>query len=190
MDKFLPNIIENGGDLPSLFITEKHKLQLEKYLEIISKELNIKNGVIKGDIVIYNDELYIIEFALRLSGGNLSTIEIPESTDVDFLKIAIKLHLNLEIDEDELMIKKNDFISLRYKFLEDIKLGLVTSINIPKNEDYISTTLFVNVGDEIKFNKTQNHANRTASVIMKGSTRQEAINKADKYLQNLEIVVE
>ncbi len=118
MDKFLPNIIENGGDLPSIFMKEKHKLQLEKYLEIISKELNIKNGVIKGDIVIYNDELYIIEFALRLSGGNFSTIEIPESTGVDFLKVAIKLHMNLEIDEKELMINKNDSISLRYKFLE------------------------------------------------------------------------
>ena len=36
-----PNIIENGGDLPSIYMSEKHKFQLEKYLEIISKELNI-----------------------------------------------------------------------------------------------------------------------------------------------------
>lgn len=190
MEKFLPNIIENGGDLPSIFMKEKHKLQLEKYLEIISKELNIKNGVIKGDIVIYNDELYIIEFALRLSGGNFSTIEIPESTGVDFLKIAIKLHMNLKIDEVELRINKNDSISLRYKFLEDIKLGVINKINLPKNGDYISSTLFVSVGDEIKSNKTHNHANRVASVIIKGSNRDVAINKANKYLEDLEIIVE
>ncbi len=106
MDKFLPNIIENGGDLPSIFMSDKHKFQLEKYLEIISKELNIKNGVIKGDIVIYKDELYIIEFALRLSGGNFSTIEIPQSTGVDFLKFAIKLHLNIKIEENEELLRK------------------------------------------------------------------------------------
>ncbi|QDF30226.1 ATP-binding protein [Halarcobacter anaerophilus] len=189
MDKFMPNIIENGGDLPSIYMKEKHKFQLEKYLKIISKELNIRNGVIKGDIIIYKDELYIIELALRLSGGNLSTIEIPESTGVDFLQVAIKLHMNLKIDETELKIEKNDFISLRYKFLEDIKKGKIKNINLPEVNN-ISSSLFIKIGDEIKSNKTENHANRIASVITRGSSRDEAINKANEYLQNLEIVFE
>lgn len=189
MEKFLPNIIENGGDLPSIFMTEKHKLQLEKYLEIISKELNIKNGVIKGDIVIHNDELYIIEFALRLSGGGFSSMTIPENTNVDFLKIAIKLHLNIDVNDEELVINENNFISHRYKFLEDIKLGVIKKINIPENKDYISSTLFVTVGDEIKSNKTHNHANRVASIITKGLSREDAIDKANKYLKDLEIIV-
>lgn len=189
MDKFLPNIIENGGDLPSIFMSDKHKFQLEKYLEIISKELNIKNGVIKGDIVIYKDELYIIEFALRLSGGNFSTIEIPESTGVDFLKIAIKLHLNIKIEENEVIIKKNDFVSLRYKFLEDLKKGKIKNIKL-STKDCISSSLFVKLGDEIKSNKTENHANRIASVITKGISRQDAIDKANKYLEDLEIIIE
>lgn len=189
MDKFLPNIIEDGGDLPSIFMSDKHKFQLEKYLEIISKELNIKNGVIKGDIVIYKDELYIIEFALRLSGGNFSTIEIPESTGVDFLKIAIKLHLNIKIEENEVIIKKNDFVSLRYKFLEDLKKGKIKNIKL-STKDCISSSLFVKLGDEIKSNKTENHANRIASVITKGISRQDAIDKSNKYLEDLEIIIE
>lgn len=189
MDKFLPNIIEDGGDLPSIFMSDKHKFQLEKYLEIISKELNIKNGVIKGDIVIYKDELYIIEFALRLSGGNFSTIEIPESTGVDFLKIAIKLHLNIKIEENEVIIKKNDFVSLRYKFLEDLKKGKIKNIKL-STKDCISSSLFVKLGDEIKSNKTENHANRVSSVITKGISRQDAIDKANKYLEDLEIIIE
>lgn len=189
MEKFLPNIIENGGDLPSIFMTEKHKLQLEKYLEIISKELNIKNGVIKGDIVIHNDELYIIEFALRLSGGGFSTLTIPESTGVDFLKIAIKLHLNIQINENELKIKNNDFISHRYKFLEDVKKGKIKNIQLSKKA-CISSSLFVKLGDEIKSNKTENHANRIASVITKGLNREDAINKANQYLEDLEIIIE
>ncbi|MCT7588128.1 ATP-grasp domain-containing protein [Aliarcobacter butzleri] len=189
MDKFLPNIIEDGGDLPSIFMSDKHKFQLEKYLEIISKELNIKNGVIKGDIVIYKDELYIIEFALRLSGGNFSTIEIPQSTGVDFLKIAIKLHLNIKIEENEVIIKKNDFVSLRYKFLEDLKKGKIKNIKL-STKDCISSSLFVKLGNEIKSNKTENHANRIASVITKGISRQDAIYKANKYLEDLEIIIE
>lgn len=189
MNRFLPNIIENGGDLPSIFMSDKHKFQLERYLEIISEKLNIKNGVIKGDIVICNDELYIIEFALRLSGGGFSTLTIPESTGVDFLKIAIKLHLNIQINENELKIKNNDFISHRYKFLEDVKKGKIKNIKL-SHRTCISNSLFVKLGDEIKSNKTENHANRIASVITKGISREDAINKANKYLEDLEIVVE
>lgn len=189
MNKFLPNIIENGGDLPSIYMSEKHKFQLERYLEIISKELNIKNGVIKGDIVIYNDELYIIEFALRLSGGGFSTLTIPESTGVDFLKIAIKLHLNIQINENELKIKNNDFISHRYKFLEDVKKGKIKNIKL-STKACISSSFFVKLGDEIKSNKTENHSNRIASVITKGLNREDAINKANQYLEDLEIIIE
>ncbi len=189
MEKFLPNIIENGGDLPSTNIKEKHKVQLEQYLATISKKLNIKNGVIKGDIVIHNDELYIIEFALRLSGGNFSTIEIPESTGVDFLKIAIKLHLNIKVEESELEIKKNDSISLRYKFLEEINKGKVKNIIVP-DIDIIANTVFLEIGNSIENTKTQNHANRVASVITKGINRLDAINKAQDFLDKMEIIIE
>ena len=186
MDKFLPNIIENGGDLPSIFMSDKHKFQLEKYLEIISKELNIKNGVIKGDIVIHNDNLYIIEFALRLSGGNFSTIAIPESTGVDFLKVAIKLHLNLEIDEDELLIKKNKFISLRYKFLEDINTQIIKNISIPNKDDYIiAYKVYLKEGDKIASFKTTNHLQRISYVISKSNMRDQSIKYANDFLNKI-----
>ena len=165
-------------------IVEHHKL--EKYLEIISKELNIKNGVIKGDIVIYKDELYIIEFALRLSGGNFSTIAIPESTGVDFLKVAIKLHLNLEIDEDELLIKKNKFISLRYKFLEDINTQIIKNISIPNKDDYIiAYKVYLKEGDKIASFKTTNHLQRISYVISKSNMRDQSIKYANDFLNKI-----
>lgn len=187
MGRFLPNIIENGGDLPSIFIKEKHKIQLKRYLAIISKEMNIKNGVIKGDIVIYNDELYVIEFALRLSGGNFSTIEIPESTGVDFLRIAIKLHLNLEVSEEELEIKKNDSISLRYKFLEDIDIQSINNIIVPPKESFIiEYKIYLKEGDLLIDNKTKNHLQRVAYVISRGTSRLEAIEYANNFLNKIE----
>ena len=167
-------------------MSEKHKLQLEKYLEIISKELNIKNGVIKGDIVIHNDELYIIEFALRLSGGNFSTIEIPESTGVDFLKIAIKLHLNIQIDEDELLIKENKFVSLRYKFLEDINTQTIKNISIPNKDDYIiAYKIYLKEGDKIASFKTTNHLQRISYVITKSNMRNQSIKYANNFLNKI-----
>ena len=190
MQRFLPNIIENGGDLPSYFMQEKHKEQLKYYLETIAKQLNIKNGVIKGDIVIHNNELYIIEFALRLSGGNFSTIEIPQSTGVDFLKIAINLHMGIEINKDELKPIKNDFISLRYKFAEDESNGIIKEIHLPKvRKNIILSNFHAQIGDKVS-DKTTDHAKRLGFVIAKGESREKAIQNAQAFLDQVEITFE
>lgn len=190
MNKFLPNIIENGGDLPSIFMKEKHKNELTNYLRIISKKLNIKNGVIKGDIVIHNDKLFIIEFALRLSGGNFSTIEIPQNTGIDFIKIAIKLHMGMKINKKELIQTKNDYISLRYKFIEEEKGGVIKKINFPKKDNnIILSNLHVKVGDKVS-SKTTDHAKRLGFAIAKGNNREDAIYNAQNYLDNVEIIFE
>lgn len=190
MEKFLPNIIENGGDLPSIYMKNKYKEQLKNYLEIIAEKLNIQNGVIKGDIVIYNDDLYIIEFALRLSGGNFSTIEIPENTGVDFLKIALKLHLNIPISSDELIVAKNEYISLRYKFSEDLNGGIIQKIIMPsENKNVIFQQFHFNTGDAIP-KKTANHASRLGYAIAKGTSRQNAIQNAQQFLDAIKVDVE
>lgn len=190
MYRFLPNIIENGGDMPSVFMKEKHKKQLKYYLERIAKKLNIKNGVIKGDIAIHNDTVYIIEFALRLSGGNFSTICIPESTGVDFIKIAINLHLDIPVEEQQLFIKKDEHIALRYKFPEDVKKGIVKEIKFPeKNDNIVFFASHIKVGDVIE-EKTTDHAKRLGFVIAKGDTRTMAIKNAQSFLDKLEFVCE
>jgi len=191
VERFFPNIIENGGDMPSTVMKEKHKQQLTYYLQIIAKQLDIKNGIIKGDIIIHNDDLYIIEFALRLSGGNFSTICIPASTGVDFIKISIQLHLNYSIDIKKLMIKLNNNISMRYKFTEDLdKTDKIQNIILPKQEENILFSNFhVNVEDTIS-EKTTNHAERLGFAIATGNTREDAIKNAQKYLDNVEIICE
>ncbi len=190
MYRFLPNIIENGGDMPSVFMKEKHKKQLKYYLEHIAKKLNIKNGVIKGDIAIHNDTVYIIEFALRLSGGNFSTICIPESTGVDFIKIAINLHLDIPVEEQQLFIKKDEHIALRYKFPEDVKKGIVKEIKFPEKDDNIVLSNFhIKIGDMVS-NKTTDHAKRLGFAIAKGNSRKDAILNAQNYLDKMEIIFE
>ena len=190
MYRFLPNIIENGGDMPSVFMKEKHKKQLKYYLEHIAKKLNIKNGVIKGDIAIHNDTVYIIEFALRLSGGNFSTICILESTGVDFIKIAINLHLDIPVEEQQLFIKKDEHIALRYKFPEDVKKGIVKEIKFPEKDDNIVLSNFhIKIGDIVS-NKTTDHAKRLGFAIAKGNSRKDAILNAQNYLDKMEIIFE
>ncbi len=192
---FYPNIIENGGDMPSLAMNETYINNLTKYFTIICQKLNIKNGVIKGDLIISNNKLYIIEFALRLSGGNFSTICIPNSSHFDIIKFVTMLHLNLNIESKELEHNLQDeYVSMRYKFLEDNNLkpnGIVRDIIFQEkdSENIIYTNMHYNIGSIIPL-KTTDHSKRLGFVIAKGDSPTDAINNAENYLDNLEYVVE
>ncbi len=191
MERFFPNIIENGGELPSIHITEQHKKELTEYYKYICAELNITSGIIKGDIVIHNGEIYIIEFALRLSGGHFSSLEIPESTGVDFLDAVIRLHINEPVDTNKLVIKKNDNICLRYAFIEDFAKGVIQRIDIPPKADknILYSNIYLRPGDTIA-GQTTNHVQRVACAIAKGESRDLAIENAQNFLQKIEIVPE
>jgi biotin carboxylase len=139
---------------------------------------------------LHNDELYIIEFALRLSGGNFSTICIPQNTGIDFLKIAIKLHMNIKVEETELIQTQKKYVAMRYKFPEEISKGTLKDIIAPKQPDTILLSKFhIQVGDTIP-QKTTNHANRLGFAIASGKSREEAIQNAQSYLDSVEFVVE
>jgi len=190
MERFFPNIIEDGGDLPSIHMTERLKHSLSEQLQLIIDGLALSNAVIKGDIVIYQGKLFIIEFALRLSGGNFSTIEIPENTGVDFLKVAIKLHLSEAISTSELKISQNKHISIRYKFSEDHQQGKIKKLTLPeKSKDVILQAFHVKAGDIIS-TQTKNHANRLGFVISRGDSRRSALEGAEKQIKKMDISID
>ncbi len=191
MERFFPNIIENGGELPSIYITERHKKDLTEYYKYICAELHIINGIIKGDIVIHKGEIYIIEFALRLSGGHFSSLEIPKSTGVDFLDAVIKLHINEPVDTGNLTIKKNENICLRYAFMEDFTEGVIQRIDAPQqtDENILYSNIYLRPGDAIA-GQTTSHALRVACAIAKGESRERAIENAERFLQKIKIATE
>ena len=115
LEKYAPNMIENGGDLPS-YLTKDEQLLIRDTVEKTAKALNIKNGVIKGDMVLSNGKPCIIEVAARLSGGYFCSHEIPLNTGVDFVGNAIKLTLGEDISKYELIPKLNNAVSQRYFF--------------------------------------------------------------------------
>lgn len=193
-EMFYPNIIEDGGDMPSIYMKDFYIRELTNFYKRIAKNLDIKNGVIKGDLVINNGQLFIIEFALRLSGGNFSTICIPNSSHYDIIKYATMLHLNLPINKNELNNeKKNDFISMRYKFLEESNIKPKQKVKDILSKGNLDNIIYTNIhyakGSMIP-DRTTDHSKRLGFVIAKGDSRNNAILNACSYLQKLEFVVE
>tara|TARA_B100000900_G_C20593448_1_gene722445 strand:- start:1789 stop:3027 length:1239 start_codon:yes stop_codon:yes gene_type:complete len=178
LEKYAPNIIEDGGDLPASLDKEQVS-NIEKIIEKIAKILKINNGVIKGDIVFNKDSStpIIIEVATRLSGGYFCTHEIPLNTGVDFVGNAIKIALGENINLNELEPTEKNCVCQRYLFAKE---GIVTKIPNMKKIELMPgiklAKLRVDIGDKIDSPKS--HPGRSGVIIAVGENRVDAQNNA------------
>jgi biotin carboxylase len=183
LERFAPNIIENGGQQPShLSAEEKHSVAC--LAEEAGRALGVTNGVVKGDMVLTKDGPKVIEIATRLSGGWFSTDQIPLATGVDFIGCAICLALGEKIDQSELVPRFQKGVAIRYFFPIP---GVVKKI---KNiEKYYKTPwvhklhFFVKENDVVE--ATTNHTKRAGFVITVGETRDEAVARAETVIQDV-----
>ena len=185
LEKYAPNMIENGGDLPSCLTISEQSL-IRDTVEKTAEALNIKNGVIKGDMVLSNGKPCIIEFAARLSGGYFCSHEIPLNTGIDFVGNAIRIALGEEVNKHELELKLNNAVSQRYFFPNP---GKVVKIQIPewvKNDKRIKMCeIRVEVGDIVP--AATHHPSRAGVVICTGSAPEKAKQLAERVINEVVI---
>ena len=186
IEKYAPNMIENGGDLPSQLKVKEQSL-IRETVARTAEALNIKNGVIKGDMVLSDGNPYIIEVAARLPGGYFCSHEIPLNTGVNFVANAIKIALGEEVKREELQVTSSNAVSQRYFFP---KPGKVVKIQIPKwleqNKSVIMCDIRVREGDIIP--EITQHPSRAGVVICTGSSSEKAKQLAKKVIN--EILIE
>ena len=115
LDKYAPFFIENGGDLPS-HLPQNIQDKVKDLVGRAASAMGVTDGTVKGDIVVYKGEPYVIELAARLSGGFFCTREIPLNTGVDFIGAAIKLALGEPVTADELTPRHQHAVVQRYAF--------------------------------------------------------------------------
>ncbi|MFV0420826.1 ATP-grasp domain-containing protein [Oleidesulfovibrio sp.] len=125
MERLSPQIIENGGTVPST-ITAEEKNAVNDLVERAARALQIENGVAKGDIVMTPAGPKIIEMAARLSGGDFSESLIPLGCGVNIVAEALRIAVGLAPDLDALKPKWERWIANRYFFPE---AGLLKEIH-------------------------------------------------------------
>ena len=188
LDKFVPFIIENGGDLPPL-LTNKQREKIDEQISKCAKAFGVKNGVIKGDLVVHEGKIFVIEVALRLSGGHFSSVEIPLNTGVDFLKYAILMSLDKKIEAEKLKYKLEKYVSLRYIF--PYKKGVIKILQFPEwfktSKDIVAYDFYYKTGDTANY-PVKSHPERLGFFLI-ASDKKENVQKLIKQAYN-DIVVE
>ena len=185
--KYYPHIIENGGDQP-VVIKESIKKKIMNLIKNTGKVSGLKNGILKGDIVVSKDKkAYIIEVAGRLSGGWFSSHQIPIATGVNIINTAIKISCFKQINLKDLMIRYQKSVGIRYFFP---KTGKIQKIKVPKNlmkKNLVKLMFFKKKGDIVQ--KIKSHPDRVGFVILKDKSRSQLIKKLNHFTKSLKINV-
>ena len=180
LSETFPFIVENGGETPSKYYPEIKDI-LQKKLDDVAKILGIKNGILKGDIVLKNKIPYVIEVATRLSGGFFSTITIPLVYHINLVEKAILLALGMKVEPTPQPLKHYCYQAQRFFFPQP---GIVKKIskpnpkNIPRYVKYFEIN--AKIGERIL--PIENHPMRKGSVIVYGKTREQAIKRATNWI--------
>ena len=185
--KNYPSIIENGGDQP-VKLKESVKKDVIDLIETTGKISGLKNGILKGDIVLSRDKKpYIIEVACRLSGGWFSSHQVPNATGVNIIKAAIKLSTFQKINSKDLVNKYQKSVGIRYFFPEPGKIKKIIIPNKIKNDkDVIKLFFFKKKNDHV--NKVRSHPDRVGFIILSCNSRKELLKKLKLYCKLIKII--
>lgn len=117
MEVFHPQIMENGGWLPSRFAGTPVLGEVERLVENAAAALGIETGVAKGDVVVCPRRgPLMIEMAARLSGGDFSAGLVPLGTGVNYVEAVIAMALGREPDWGRLQPSRGLVVANRYFF--------------------------------------------------------------------------
>ncbi len=185
LEHYAPHIIENGGELPSHLSAETQQA-VRDLVQEAAQSIGVSNGVIKGDIVVFEGRPHVIELAPRLSGGYFCTHEIPLNTGVDFVGHAIRLALGEMPSPTDLMPLFQRNVAQRYLFPTP---GRVVSISgdseVEQRKDIVFSEIRVEIGDIVK--PVNSHPERAGVLMAIGDTRQKAIDNAISAVNEIKI---
>jgi len=161
-----PHIVEDGGVIPSRFQGEILK-EISILIQRAALALDISWGTVKADIVITKNGPKIIELAARLSGNYLATHHIPMVYGVNIVKALIKMSIGDKVNKNELQVKQNKYLGVRYFFPPSGKIICIKGINYVERLNYVRMfKLYKKIGD-IQMGITD-HTKRAGTIICEG----------------------
>lgn len=186
--RFAPFVVENGGEMPSIYSAE-FRDEIHAVMQHAALALGVKTSVIKGDLIIHNGLVKVIEVATRLSGGFFGTVATPVSCGVALDRINIKLSLGDRLDPKELEHKFERAAAIRFAFPEPGRVKRITGFNrVLQDSACRYAHIFLKEGDVIP--RITNHPARPAVVVAEGDRLQEAIENAKRLINMLQWEIE
>ena len=181
LERYHPYIVENGGDMPSN-LPEQIIDRIRELINEAAASLGVKNGIVKGDIVVRDGIPYVIELAARLSGGYFCTHQIPLSTGVHLVEANARLAVGERLCPREWEPKFSKHVSTRWKLLEPGRIVEIPDVKPILAMDGVRYfEHWLNEADVIE--DARNAAASVAMVQAEGSSRSDTVAYAETALE-------
>ena len=185
LGKYAPHIVEDGCDLPSILGVEQQE-SVRRIVQQAALSMGIRNGVVKGDIVVCSGKAYVIELAARLSGGLLCSDLIPLNTGVEFVECAIRLALGETVSPLDLVPRYQHCVCQRYLFPRPGRVVRIAGEeDVRRQPGVVFCQVRVGIGSRV--GPMNSHPARAGMVIAVGESRQQAIQRAQAAVQTIQI---
>jgi biotin carboxylase len=190
--KCKPLFVEIGDIMPTLL----SKSEIDCCIQVTEKAalaLDIKNGVVKGDLIYTKGQIKVLEITPRLGGPRFGTEMIPLSNGTNILRAVIQQALGLKINMDYLTPKFHKGMVNRSIFPKPGRItkisGLQEIIDLPGYYDFKWWKVMpFKVGDII--HKPENMCGGVGYIIVTGKDRNEALENADRIERTIMIETE
>lgn len=189
-EEFKPYFIEDGHHVGSRLPLAK-QTKVIKAVEEAIRALGINWGVAKGDVLINQQGIYILEMAVRTSGGWFAGGTVPLATGVNILKPLIQMAVGLPVNERDFSPKFHRAACQRYiipnrdgKF---VRLeGIAKAKHMPgvKMLDIFHRPLR---GESVK--KSKNNTERFGHLIAVGQDIDEATRRCEQAIKQIQIIL-
>lgn len=188
MERFHPQIMENGGWVPSI-LGDADRRAIEDLVARSSLALGIQDGVTKGDVVLTPDGPKMIEMAARLSGGDFCAALVPLGSGVNYVRTVIEIATGRRPDVEALKPKFDVAVANRYFFPTKGRLRGLGGVDEVRSWDWVHKLEFwYNVGDDVP--DALSHAHRLGVFVVSAPDREVLSQRIAKVYETVFIDIE
>jgi biotin carboxylase len=188
LGRFAPFVVENGGEQPSVLAAAEHR-KVADLAVAAARALGIERGTAKGDLVLADGEPRVIEVAARLSGGWMSTDQVPLATGVDLVGTAVRLAAGDQVSLADVEPRELRGVAVRYFFPPPGQVREIRGSEEASRLPWVHRLgFFVEPGEILE--QVTDHTKRAGFVITTGASRDEAVARAERVVAEVRIVTE
>lgn len=180
-----PYFVELGHSQPSVFPKEIQK-KVERGAIAGCRALGLTCCAAHCELKVQNGEAYLMEIGARMGGDFISTELTHLSTGIDMVAATINVVLGIEPNLQPVETKHG--VAIRYFTPKPGKVVSILNTEVLNSPSVYDAELYVKPGDEVR--EVKSSLDRSGHVIVTATTPYEAVNLAEKILDELKIITE
>lgn len=180
-----PYFVELGHSQPSQFPAEVVEVVRDAAVRGV-KALQLDNCAAHAEVKVQDGQAYIMEIGARLGGDFISTELTHLSTEIDMVAAAIDVALGIEPNLEP--VAEPQGVAIRYFTPKPGVVRAIEGVELLHRPEVYDAEIYVKPGDRVR--EVKSSLDRSGHVIVTAATAREAIEKAERLIEEVKIVTE